>query len=140
VAFAISLDFKEVGCDANPPLIFKLGMRDAAVESTLVYSAARTLGFALRTSYDDTTTSAQGFVWLAPDKGDRRYQGSSKVDAFWSDPIRKTERPIRVFFVLGCPESNSAAGSDGLRQERRLPSAPHSPWDGVTAAPFGQIP
>jgi hypothetical protein len=82
----LALDFREVGCDAAPPLVFKLGVSDPSVDAALKYSAARTVGFALRTAYDDVSGRAQGMVWIAPDRGEKAYGGPKVASDFWSRP------------------------------------------------------
>jgi len=85
-SLAMILDFKEVSCDSKPPLVFKLGVNDDSVLSSLQYSAEDTVGFALRTSYADATASTQGFIWTAPDKGADAYKGPTLGANFWSTP------------------------------------------------------
>jgi hypothetical protein len=83
---SVALDFAEVDCSSNPSLVFKLGIHDNSVDAALNYAAAKTVGFALRTSYNDTTGASQGFVWLVPDTGSKQYQGPQVAASFWSQP------------------------------------------------------
>ncbi len=79
----LALDFKEVKCEQSPPLVFKLGVVDDEAKSALKYSASMTVGFALRTAYDDSSGLAKGFIWLSPDQGQAAYQGPKIEAKFW---------------------------------------------------------
>jgi hypothetical protein len=65
-------------------LVFKIGTFDDAVQAALQFSATRTVAFALRTSYDEATGRSTGYVWLAPDRGEKRYQGPMLASEFWA--------------------------------------------------------
>ncbi len=100
--------FKETTCDQNPPLEFKLGIVDDSVTTTLAYMAARTVGFALRQSYDVTTGTGGGYIWLAPDTGPNAYQGPQSAPKFWS--LEETFYNVvlhEVGHVLGFPHMDN---------------------------------
>ena len=79
----IASKFEEVPCEKNPPLVFKLGISDADVRAVLPFTAIHTVGFARRTEYDVKTGQARGYIWIASDRGDQRYQGENVQEEFW---------------------------------------------------------
>lgn len=84
--YDLALDFTEVTCAAKPPLTFKLGVSDESVTTALHYTAAKMVGFALRTAYDESSGMGRGFIWLAPDRGASAYSGPKSTADFWSQP------------------------------------------------------
>jgi hypothetical protein len=83
---ALAEDFVEVKCSEQPSLVFKLGTTDRETDDILRYMAHFTVGFAQRTQYDSMTGQSRGYIWLAPDKGERRYQGPASRPDFWTEP------------------------------------------------------
>ena len=81
----MAMDFAEVKCSEKPSFTFKLGVFDSEVNDALRFSANQTLGFALRTHYDSASGQSIGYIWLAPDKGEKRYEGPALRPTFWSE-------------------------------------------------------
>ncbi len=80
------LDFQEVPCEGNPPLVFKLGVTDEEAATVLRYTAETTLAFAYHAQYDPIAEESRGFVWLAADQGLKKYRGPQEQDRFWQEP------------------------------------------------------
>lgn len=86
IDLVLSLDFQEVKCSEGALLTFKLGTLDHEVEAALKFTAAKTIGFASKSSYSDLSGRSTGYIWLAPDRGAKRYAGKTIAADFWSSP------------------------------------------------------
>lgn len=81
---SISTTFEEQRCRSSTQLIFKIGVFDANVETDLAHLPVRTIAFAQMIRFEDSTGSAaQGYVWITPDRGPRKYQDNTIGTNFW---------------------------------------------------------
>lgn len=139
-ALVLARDFKEIPCAADPELTFKAGLMDAAVEAAREFTAAKTVGFALRTSYDTKTGDGKGFIWLVPDQGDERYKGPAVTPTFWSsDNVLYNVLLHEIGHVLGFPHLKGTfmdAGFPAAVVAKGLASK----WDGQEMALLKEFP
>lgn len=81
----LTRSFQRVDCTNLPDMRIKVGTWERADADFLKYTSRYTVGYALRTAYSEETGRSQGFIWLVPDSGPRRYKGPAPDGAFWSD-------------------------------------------------------
>ncbi len=81
----LTTQFSEVRCNEAPELQFYFGAFSPEVESALKSLARYTAAFAGHGDIDDNTGRVKsGIVWLAPDRGAKRYLGPATGADFWS--------------------------------------------------------
>lgn len=72
-------------CGEDHDLQFKLGTFDEKIDSSLRMSQKNLVGLSLLVSYDKETGRGRGEIFIAPDRGPKRYAGEAPDGDFWQD-------------------------------------------------------
>ncbi|MBF0361239.1 MAG: hypothetical protein HQK49_09520 [Oligoflexia bacterium] len=87
----ISTNFKfESNCNKNTDLIFLIGEINQDVRKVLSERAKHVLAFTKKNKYSEESGRAQGFIWVAPDRGKNKYNLPGTLVDFWQKTSTST--------------------------------------------------
>ncbi|MGE0173359.1 MAG: hypothetical protein AB7T49_11250 [Oligoflexales bacterium] len=104
-------DFREVNCkDDSVRVVFQMGVIDGKKQRRYIESPEKTVGVAVRTSYDPVNLRGKGFIYISPEEGKYALKGKDLIAKRWQQNGGKLLQLILIHelgHVFGIPHHGS---------------------------------
>jgi hypothetical protein len=88
--------FLRITCDSSPDIVLALGQLDPK-QSKIITEPRRFPAVTVRTSYDEVQLKGSGFIYIAPDRGPRAFEGENIVENAWT--LGDRNNLLRLAFI-----------------------------------------